>query len=170
LPKRFHPFRRSAAFGAVHEAEVFPRSWKIAVSAIRSPHILIGEAVTISASPWTWSDTVDPEDRPLILIVCRDPERLTGTRQRLREVGFLPASGRAVDAAISLLSQVRVDGCVLCHEVTADEAERLTQALDRVRPGCPKLYLREYQPGALDGWTVCFSNELDETIVGAFNR
>ena len=81
-------------------------------------------------------------------------------RQMLRAIGVLTASGRSIAGAVSLLSQVKVDGCVLCADPAAEEARTLWEALERYRPGCPKIQVCEPPALPLEGWTPCAESDL----------
>ncbi|MGV3722857.1 MAG: hypothetical protein ACO1SX_18300 [Actinomycetota bacterium] len=92
------------------------------------------------------------EHRPLLLLVSEQEPGLQAVRAHLREAGYLVASSRSAAAAISLLDQVRVDGCVLMGRVSVLEANRLAQTLERYTPRCPKVYLTEPDLFPPDGW------------------
>ena len=108
------------------------------------------------------------EDHPLVLVVCDELERLRRARESLRAAGFLPASGRSIAAAVSLLAQVRVDACVVCQPISVEDAERLRGVLERFRPGCPKLCVREYVAADPPGWVVCAECDLTTATAAAF--
>jgi hypothetical protein len=116
------------------------------------------------------SKTVHEDDRPLLLVVCDDLERLSSVRHLIRTAGPMPATARSVEAATSLLTQVRVDGCLICTRVSPTGADRLWDALESSRPGCVKLYVTEYQTEKLTGWTPCAEDELASTVSRAFVR
>lgn len=92
------------------------------------------------------------EHRPLLLLVSEQEPGLQAVRTHLREAGYLVASSRSTAAAISLLDQVRVDGCVLMGQVSVLDAACLAQSLERYTPRCPKVYLNELDRVPLDGW------------------
>jgi hypothetical protein len=110
---------------------------------------------------------VHEDERPLVLVVCEDPSRLEKVREVLRHAGVLPTAGRSVAGAVHLLTQVRVDGCVLCDTVEPGEAADLRDALEEHRLHCPRLFVRNYQPGELPGWTGCDEEDLAAAAVGA---
>ena len=112
----------------------------------------------------TRSASVIDDDRPLILVVCDDAERLSATRQALRQLGLLPAAARSVDAALSLLRQIQMDACLLCQTVTEEQAQTLWWAMEAIRPGCPRLYMQEHQAQALVGWRPCSQETLAEAV------
>lgn len=103
---------------------------------------------------------VSEEHRPLLLLVSEQEPGLAAVRAHLREGGFLVASSRSVAAAISLLDQVRVDGCVLMGRVSTPEAIRLAQSLERYTPRCPKVYLDEPDMIPPDGWHTSRHDQL----------
>lgn len=110
-----------------------------------------------------------PEDnQPLLLMVSEQEPGLFSTRTLLREAGFLVASGRTVEAAISLLAQVRVDGCVLHGHVQEGDAIRLAETLDRYSPGCPKMYLSQSESDLPPGWRRCAADTLVQALKDAF--
>jgi hypothetical protein len=109
------------------------------------------------------------ETRPLLLVICSDEERLATLRAALRGAGFLSASGRSVEAAISLLSQVRVDGCVVAEPLDPFDARRLYDRLERYSTGCPKLCLLDAHPVPPDGWHGCEGNLLIARLYECFD-
>lgn len=105
------------------------------------------------------------DERPLVLVVCSDAERLKRVREELRASGLLPAVGRSFGAAEALLSQVQVNGCVIVQRTTPCEAARLAGALQRFSPGCALTYVQEYQLEPLDGWVSCREAQIAETML-----
>lgn len=95
------------------------------------------------------------ETRPLLLVICSDEARLAALRAELRSAGFLSAAGRSIEAALSLLSQVRVDGCVVAEPLDPLAAARLHDCLECYSAGCPKLCLPTSQPEPPHGWHGC---------------
>ena len=91
-------------------------------------------------------------DRPLFLVVCDEPGLGPRVRAALRAEGVLSSPGASVRSALRLLSQVRVDGCVIACRVTPVEAEQLRRALEHVSPGCPKLAIAGCVPASAAGW------------------
>jgi hypothetical protein len=120
--------------------------------------------MSLVLDPSLASKTVHEDDRPLLLVVCDDLERLTGMRHLIRAAGPMPATARSVEAAASLLTQVRVDGCLLCTTVTSGDARKLWVALERIRPGCVKLYVSDYESEILEGWEPCSLDQLASTL------
>jgi hypothetical protein len=118
----------------------------------------------------SWSDAVFQGDRPLVMLICADAERLRRLRRLLRHSGFLVARSESVDAAIKLLTQIRMDGCVACGVLSGEDAEALRRALDRVSPGCPKLHAVPTPADPPPGWTACGEYELVEAAWDAFAR
>jgi hypothetical protein len=110
---------------------------------------------------------VPGDDRPLVLVVCEDLTRLTRTREVLRAAGLLPASARSVEAALSLLTQVVTDACLLVQNLSVEEARQLGERLEQVRPGAPKLCVREFLHGPVDGWMPCAEAEAGEALAAA---
>lgn len=100
------------------------------------------------------------ETRPLLLVICSDEDRLRMLRAVLRGGGFLSASGRSVEAALSLLSQVRVDGCVVAEPLNSFDALRLYHRLEQYSTGCPKLCLLDSHPEPPHGWHGCDGHNL----------
>jgi len=115
---------------------------------------------------------VHDDDRPFVLVVSDRQERLLAARQTLRAAGILTASGRSMAAAVSLLSQVQVDGCVLIGDPAPGDARELWEALERYRPGCPKIQVCEPPALPLEGWTTCTEADLPAAMaaVVAFVR
>lgn len=107
--------------------------------------------------------------RPIVLIVCGNRDLLRSTRETLRAAGVLTATARSADAAVALLEQVMMDGCVLCQPTPAEEARRLWHALENLRPGCPRLCVTEHQSRLLDGWMAVGEAELAPTLRAAFS-
>ncbi len=94
-----------------------------------------------------------PEDaRPIILIVCNEPERLQPLRQAMRSEGVLTAPARSLDAALGLLTQVGVDGCVLAMNISGAAAVELDAALSRCRANGFRICLQCYHGAHLSGW------------------
>lgn len=110
------------------------------------------------------------ETRPLLLVICSDEARLAALRAALRGAGFLTASGRSVEAAISLLSQVRVEGCVVADPIDPFDAFRLYERLERYSTGCPKLCILDYHPVPPDGWQGCDSDCLIDRLHQCFDH
>jgi hypothetical protein len=108
---------------------------------------------------------VNEDERPLVLVVCSDAERLSRVREELRASGLLPAVGRSFAAAVALLSQVQVNGCVIVERTTPLEAERLSGALQRFSPGCAQTYVQELQAEPLEGWVSCQEAQIAQTIL-----
>jgi len=96
---------------------------------------------------------VPEENRPLLLLVSEQEPGLAAVRAHLREAGYLVASSRSIPAAVSLLDQVRVDGCVLMGRVSSLEAALLARNLERYTPRCPKVYLLEPGLASPEGWS-----------------
>lgn len=113
---------------------------------------------------------VPEENQPLLLLVSELELGLLSIRSRLRAAGYLVASGRSVDAAISLLDQVRVDGCVVMGSVSVTDARRLALSLDRYNPGCPKMLVQEAGLLAPDPWRGCELEGLLSALQEAFSR
>lgn len=111
---------------------------------------------------------MQPVERPVLLLICADRLRISRLRQALRETGVLPAHAPSVEAACSLLTQVQVDGCILCETTTPSNAEQLRQALEDYRVGPVRLYLQEHQPEPLSGWSGCPEAEVTATAATAF--
>ena len=107
-------------------------------------------------------------DQPLVLVVCNDAERLTRLRLTLRDAGYLAAPSRSLEAAVSLLSQIRVDGCILGLGMTDDAAESLRRHLEASKPGCPKLRLAEANEHSFPAWVECSETDLRETLARQF--
>lgn len=108
---------------------------------------------------------MNEDERPLVLVVCSDAERLDRVREGLRASGLLPAVGRSFDAAVALLSQVQVNGCVILERTTPSEAARLASTLQRFSPGCALTYVQEYQTEPLDGWVSCRETQIAEIML-----
>jgi hypothetical protein len=98
---------------------------------------------------------VSDSDRPLFLIVCGDAAGMAAARALVRDAGGLPVASRSIPAALSLLSQIRVDCCLLCDPAPPELARELRDQLERFRPDCPKLYRADAQPAPLDHWSAC---------------
>jgi len=109
------------------------------------------------------------ETRPLLLVICSDENRLAALRASLRSAGFLSASGRSVEAAISLLSQVRVDGCVVADPVEPLDAHRLHDRLEQYNTGCPKLCILDFHPEPTSGWLGCDGDGLIARLYECFD-
>lgn len=109
------------------------------------------------------------DTRPLLLVICSDEARLAAMRGTLRSAGFLSASGRSVEAAISLLSQVRVDGCVVAEPLEPFDALRLYDRLERYSTGCPKLCVLDYHPSPPNGWHGCDGDGLIARLYECFD-
>jgi hypothetical protein len=107
---------------------------------------------------------VSESDRPLFLIVCADAAGMAAARALVREAGGLPVASRSIPAALSLLSQVRVDCCLLCDPAPPELAGELWDQLERYRPGCPRLYSADAQPAPLDRWSACDESDLSAAI------
>lgn len=107
---------------------------------------------------------------PIVLVVSSDAGRLHDVRSRLRAVGILTSGVPTVDSALALLRQVAMDGCVLCHPVSAFEAQRLHELLEVIRPGAHKLYVREHQAESLSGWVSCPDAELSTCLAALLAR
>ena len=111
-----------------------------------------------------------PDDNaPIVMIVCGEPERLREMRIVLRSAGFLTAAARSPAAALALLTQIQVDGCVTCQPLDEPEAAAIARILERMRPGCPKVQLPEAAPEASPGWSVCDPRELTKLLGRHFN-
>lgn len=108
------------------------------------------------------------EHRPLLLLVAGQEAALMALRALLRESGYLVASSRSIAAAVSLLDQVRVDGCVLTGPATALEAVLLANALERYTPSCPKVFLDEPDSVPPEGWKAVRHDELLATLLRVF--
>jgi hypothetical protein len=93
------------------------------------------------------------QNRPLLLVVCGDEPTLASVRRTLRAAGFLCTSGRSVEAALSLLTQVRVDGCVVVQPLDEADARRLTERLEQYDPDCIRVCAAGEQ--APLGWRAC---------------
>lgn len=117
----------------------------------------------------SWSLSVLKETRPLLLVICSDEARLAALREELRGAGFLTASGRSVEAALSLLSQVRVEGCVVADEIDSFGALRLYERLERYSTGCPKLCVVDYHPVPPEGWRGCDGHSLITQLHACFD-
>jgi hypothetical protein len=102
--------------------------------------------------------------RPILLVLSSDARTLSRVRSVLRGAGILSSGGRSFEASLSLLAQVAMDGCVLCEDLTTDQAEELRRQLESVRPGPLCLKLAEARNGALHGWTSCAEEELARTV------
>jgi hypothetical protein len=111
---------------------------------------------------------VNAADQPLVLVVCNDAERLTRLRLTLRAAGYLAAPSRSLDAAISLLSQIRVDGCILSLALTEEAADTLRRHLEGLKPGCPKLNVREASEHSFPAWVECSESGLREALARQF--
>jgi len=109
------------------------------------------------------------DTRPLLLVICSDEDRLAAMRASLRSAGFLSASGRSVEAAISLLTQVRVDGCVIAERLEPFDALRLYDRLERYSTGCPKLCLLDDHPVTPTGWHGCDGEGLIACLYECFH-
>ncbi|HEU4751594.1 MAG TPA: hypothetical protein VFU47_00720 [Armatimonadota bacterium] len=107
-------------------------------------------------------------DQPLLLLICDEPDCLQRLRSTLREAGYLAAASRSLPAAISLLSQVRVDGCVLWGDPALEELEPLRSRLDTLKPGCLKLIIRPGAAEVPEPWKRCSEPDLLESLAGAF--
>jgi hypothetical protein len=103
-------------------------------------------------------------------VICSDEARLAELRASLRGAGFLSASGRSVEAAISLLTQVRVDGCVVAEPLEPFDALRLYDRLERYSTGCPKLCLVSDHPAPPDGWHACTGEGLVPCLYRCFDH
>lgn len=109
-------------------------------------------------------EIVSEDDRPLVLVVCSDPDRLARLRAGLRESGIMPASGRSIQAAVSLLSQVQVNGCALAEAAGAEEIRQLDEALRRNSPHSSRLYVREAVKAELPEWEPCDESSVPEAV------
>jgi len=102
------------------------------------------------------------EDRPVVLVVCEETQRASALRAVLRDAGLYAARSPTLEAALRLITQVRVDGCVVCQPMTAEEAQRLGSALDGSRAASTKVCLAEDIKVAPPGWTLCSEADLSE--------
>ena len=114
--------------------------------------------------------SLQDDNAPIVMVVCADPERLRELRQRLRCDGFLTAAARSPDAALALLTQVQVDGCVVSDPLDESLGVRLARALNAIRPGCPKVLLMEAGSDKSGDWSVCPSAEVVETLRQGFRK
>jgi len=111
---------------------------------------------------------MDEPERPILLVVGDEPERLARVRLILREAGALTAPARSLDSAYRLLTQIVMDGCVLCSESSPEEAQSLAHAIQETRPGTSRVWLRD-DPSSGDGaWPVCREAELTAWVRSHF--
>jgi len=113
---------------------------------------------------------VNEDERPLFLLVSADPDRLARVREVLRGAGLLTAGSRSLPAAANLLTQVKVDGCVLCDAPGGGEAEPLLAALLNLDPAPVRICLK--QGGGPDpvGWSCCQEAELAARVRALLKR
>ena len=104
------------------------------------------------------------ENRPLLLVVCGDEAQLAAVRGTLRAAGFLSTSGRSVEAALNLLTQVRVDGCVVAQPLDHADGQRLNERLEHYNPGCVRVCVTETGHAAPEGWPCCAGRALPERL------
>lgn len=101
------------------------------------------------------------QNQPLLLVVCSDEGQLAAVRRTLRAAGFLSTSGRSIEAALSLLTQVRVDGCVVAQPLDHADGRRLTERLEQYNPGCARVCLTVPMP---EGWITCEPDALTRRL------
>jgi hypothetical protein len=106
---------------------------------------------------------VNEDERPLLLVICADPDRLARIRSRLRQAGFLTAMGRNFEGALNLLTQVIVDGCVLCYLPEPAQLQQLETAIRGNREGSVQLCIADACPDPPPGWTASDEERLAET-------
>jgi CheY-like chemotaxis protein len=93
-------------------------------------------------------------ESPLILLVGSRQDELAQAREALRKEGYLTALASSCEAALHLLTQVRVTGCIALEPLPEGDAEDLRRSLDQWDLGCPKLWCTTPGKEALDEWTA----------------
>lgn len=113
---------------------------------------------------------MNEDERPLLLVVSEDPDRLAHLRLLLRQNGILSAAGRSLEIALNLLTQVIVDGCVLAQPLTPDDLQRLTHAVHANQPRSILVSLEDPGASPETGWECCQEESLVHTVHRLLNE